>query len=359
LEAKLVDGSTVWYGRPVRGCRASIVAAVLPVAVSITSPLGAAEPTNDSAWGVVVFAVDPQSKDAQAMVDAVRAHLTGLPVRLVIDAGNGSSGNGAETKDGSRRIGTLTIDPGTPGEWVVSFTEPAIDTTLVRRIRVKPQGTRVALEEAAIVVRSMVEAILDGGHVGIARAARPNEEPTASPASAFSLRPRYGIAATAAYLGTTFAPGLGWQSGGVIGLRWQSGGLYLGLAVEIFAPITTNTPPVSLLLVRRPGAIIAGYEGGSRVAPTIEIELMADYVSRSNVRTEDSLEPTPPDSRWYFGMGAMGGVSWYFLPRFRLLGQGGADWILNPYSYIVPSSVIVRSASVRPKLGVGLAIDVW
>src|SRR6185503_11501328 len=133
------------------------------------SPLGAAEPNNDSAPGIVVFAVDPQSRDAQAMVDAVRAHLTGLPVRLVIDTGNGAAATG-EAIDGARRIGTLTIDPATPVEWVVSFTEPAIDTTLVRRIRVKPQAKRVALEEAAIVVRSMVEAILDGGHVGIARA---------------------------------------------------------------------------------------------------------------------------------------------------------------------------------------------
>jgi hypothetical protein len=255
--AKLVDGRTVWYGRPVLGCRVSIVAAVLSAAASITSPLRAAEPTNDAAWGTVVFAVNPQSPDAQAMIDAVRAHLTGLPVRLVVDAG-GSAENDAETKDGSRRIGTLTIDPGTPGEWVVSFTEPAIDTTLVRRIRVKPQGKRVALEEAAIVVRSMVEAILDGGHVGIARGAR-GEIPIA-PASSAAQRSRNGIAATAGYLGTTFAPNLNWQSGALLGLRWHWGELYAGVIFEIFAPIQTSATaesPVPILLVRHPGAIVA------------------------------------------------------------------------------------------------------
>ena len=341
------------------GCRAPVVAVGLSL-VSITPPLGAAEPPNDGATGVVVFAVDPQSKDADAMVEAVRAHLTGLPVRLVIEGANGAAGaNGDMAKDGSHRIGTLTIDPGTPGEWVVSFTEPAIDTTLVRRIRLKPQGKRVALEEAAIVVRSMVEAILDGGHVGIARPGQPDEGPIAPLPSSVAWRPRRGIAASAAYLGTTFGPGLGWQSGGVLGLQWHANGLYAGIAVEIFAPITTNTTPVSLLLVRRPGGIVAGYEGPSRLAPAIEVELLADYISRSTVKTEGGYQETPPDSRWFFGMGVSAGVSWSIVPRFRLLAQGGADWIINPQSYVAPPHFIVQPASVRPKISIGLGVDVW
>jgi hypothetical protein len=340
----------------VRGCRASIAAAVITLVASTALPLRAAEPPSEGAPGIVVFAVDPQAKDAQAMIDAVRAHLTGLPVRLVIDTRSGASGNGSEpAKDGSHRIGTLTIDPATPGEWVVSFTEPAIDTTLIRRIRVKPQGKRVALEEAAIVVRSMVEAILDGGHVGIARL-RTDEGAAATTTSA-AWRPRRGLAATAGYLGTTFGSGLGWQSGGIIGLRWQAGGFYAGIASEIFAPIATDTAPVSLLLIRHPGAIVFGYEGVSRVAPTIEVEMMADYVTRSNRRTEGGYEETAPDARWFFGVGAMAGVSWSMLPRIRLLAQGGIDWILNPYSYVAPPFVILQSASVRPKLGIGIGVD--
>ncbi len=355
--AKLVDGGPIWYGRPVRGCRASIAAAVLSLVASTALPLHAAEPVSESSPGIVVFAVDPQAKDAQAMIDAVRAHLTGLPIRLVIDPrGGAASGSGSEpASDGSHRIGTLTIDPATPGEWVVSFTEPAIDTTLVRRIRLKPQGKRVALEEAAIVVRSMVEAILDGGHVGIARPGLRSDEGSA--VSSAPWRSRRGITATAGYLGTTFGSDVGWQSGGMIGLRWHSGAFYAGIATQIFAPIATDTTPVSLLLVRHPGAIVVGYEGVSRLAPTIEVEIMADYVTRSNRKTEGGYAETAPESRWFFGIGAMAGVSWYFLPRIRLLGQGGIDWILNPYSYLAPPYVIVQSAAVRPKIGIGVAVD--
>ena len=210
-----------------RGCRVSTVAAVLFPVVSLVAPLRAAEAPAEAGAGVVVFAVDPRAKDTQAMVDAVRAHLTGLPVRLVIEPPGAS--RLPDATGAGRILGTLTIDPGTPGEWVVSFTEPAVDTTLVRRIRLKPQGTRVALEEAAIVVRSMVEAILDGGHVGIARAAEVAQEGRGSAGRAS----RHGLALTAGYMGTTFASRLGWQSGALIGARWQLAPLYAGVTYGI------------------------------------------------------------------------------------------------------------------------------
>ena len=345
-----MDGSPIWYGRPVRGRRDSIAAAVLILAASIALPLAAAEPISDASPGIVVFAVDPQAKDAQAMIDAVRAHLTGLPVRLVIDPGGSDNG-----QYNAHRIGTLTIDPATPGEWVVSFTEPAIDTTLVRRIRLKPQGKRVALEEAAIVVRSMVEAILAGGHVGIAR---PRPEESAVPPSGAVWRQRQGITATAGYLGTTFGKGLGWQSGGNIGLRWQTGGFYAGIATQLFAPMTTNTYPVSIILLRHPGAIVLGYEAEARLAPTIEMELMVDYVTRDNGPTAEGFQSTPPASRWFFGVGAMAGLTWSIVPRIRLLAQAGIDGIINPYSYVAsPNVFILQSSSIRPKLGIGLGVD--
>ena len=351
-----MDGGTVWYGRPVRGCRAPIAATVFSLVVSIASQLGAAEPTADGGIGLVVFAVDPKARDAQAMVDAVRAHLTGLPVRLVIGADSGETGADAGSGGSGRVLGTLTIDPATPGEWVVSFTEPAIDTTLVRRIRIKPQGKAVALEEAAIVVRSMVEAILDGGHVGIARPLRPaGEETSRAPAP---RGPRRGIAITGGYFGTAFAPGLGWQSGAQFGLRWQYGELYAGVAYAIFAPIETTRSGVSLRLSRYPGSLVLGYEGSSRLAPIVEVELTVDHVRRQTLQAE-GFDPTDSEGRWTLGVGGEVGLSWSILPRLRLLALGGADWMVNSYAYVAPSGIIVPASSVRPKVVVGLGLDLW
>jgi len=340
----------------VRGCRAPIAATVFSLVVSIASQLGAAEPPADGGIGVIVFAVDPKARDAQAMVDAVRAHLTGLPVRLVIGADSGAE-NSADAGSSGRILGTLTIDPATPGEWVVSFTEPAIDTTLVRRIRIKPQGKAVALEEAAIVVRSMVEAILDGGHVGIARPLRPAGEETSRAPGPRS--PRRGIAITGGYLGTAFAPGLGWQSGAQFGLRWQSGELYAGVAYAIFAPIDATKEGVSLRLSRYPGSLVLGYEGTTRLAPIVEVQLTVDYVQRLTQQSQ-GFDPTDPAGRWTLGVGAEVGMSWSILPRLRLLALGGADWMVNSYAYVAqPYAVIVEASSVRPKVVLGLGLDLW
>jgi hypothetical protein len=354
-----VDGGTVWYGRPVRGCRALIAAATFSLVASNASSLGAAEPTTDGSLGVVVFAVDPRSRDGQAMVDAVRAHLTGLPVRLVIDSESGGAPeSGANAGNGLRVLGTLTIDPKTPGEWVVSFTEPAVDTTLVRRIRIKPQGKAVALEEAAIVVRSMVEAILDGGHVGIARPSRPaGEDPSRAPGAARGLR--RVVTLTGGYLGTMLASELGWQSGAQFGLRWQSGELYAGIAYAIFSPIDVTSQGISLRLKRYPGSVVLGYEGTSRFAPIIEVELTADYVQRETLNAE-GFSPRESEGRWTFGAGAEAGISWSMLPRLRLVVMGGADWMVNSYAFVTqPYKVIIPASSVRPKVIVGLGVDLW
>jgi hypothetical protein len=352
----LVDGRVVWYGRRVRGCRVFLVAAVLFVVASFASPLRAAPSARDEP-GIIVFSVNPRAKDAQAMVDAVRAHLTGLPVVLMVDA---SASGGTAPRSGDSALGpilgTLTIDPVTPVEWVVSFNEPAVDTTIVRRIRLKPQAKGVALEEAALVVRSMVEAILDGGHVGIAKERADAAQP---PLGSVPRAKRWGFAGTAGYTGTTFATGLGWQSGAIVGLRWQWGEFYAGATYSGFPPILTETSPASIVLVRHPAALVLGYEGSSVVAPTVEVDLVVDFVSRTTSPPEDGYVATPPEARWSFGVGAQAGFSWSFLPRFRVLALGGADWMLNPAAYKVGTDVIVRSSSVRPKVSIGLGLDIW
>jgi len=358
---ELVDGRAVWYGRPVRGCRAFLAAAVFFASTtSMAAPLAAAEPLTEASPGIVVFAVDPKSRDSEAMVEAVRAHLTGLPVKLVTDTG-GTGGASSETGNGAGRLlGTLTIEPASSNEWVVSFTEPTIDTTLVRRIRLKPQGKRVALEEAAIVVRSMVEAILEGGHVGIVKP--PSEGGAANPAAGPSgvRLPHRGLAGTAEYLGTTFAKEVGWQSGLVLGLRWQFGELHAGISYSVFPEILTETTPASVVLRRHPGAITVGYEWPARLAPSIQVDLIADYIERRTESVEGDLSETPPEARWNFGIGARAGVAWSFLPRLRLLAHAGGDWMFNPPSYLVgPTTVIVHASPLRPKIAVGLAVDLF
>ena len=123
--------------------------------------------------------------------------------------------------------------------------------------------------------------------------------------------------------------------------------------------MATETRPASLLLIRHPGAIVFGYEGAARVAPILEVQLVVDYVRRHTIATDVGYVVTPDASRWMFGLGAQAGLSWSVLPRFRLLAQGGIEWMLNPYSYVALPDVVVTPASVRPKVAIGLGVDLW
>jgi hypothetical protein len=325
--------------------------------------LRGAETPGDAAQAVVVFAIDPRSPDAQAMIDAVRAHLTGLPVRLVVDRpGHSVSGAGAppepQAMPSGRVLGTISIDPATRGEWVVSFTEPAFDTTLVRRIKLRPQGTLVALEEAAIVIRSMIEALLDGGHVGIAKPAASRAAETSVGPGALTRGPRGSIAVSAGYVGTSFAAGLGWQSGASLGLRWFAAGFYVGAAYDIFPSIETDTRPASLLLIRHPGALVVGYQGSARIAPLGELGFWGDYISRYTMEIETGLARTNAQGRWSFGLALHAGICWSPLARIHVTARGGAEVVLNPYAYVVQGPVITPRV-VRPRLDLGVVIDVW
>jgi hypothetical protein len=172
--------------------------------------------------------------------------------------------------------------------------------------------------------------------------------------------PHRGPVGTAEYLGTTFAKGVGWQSGLVLGLRWQFGELYTGISYTVFPEILTETTPASIVLRRHPGAITVGYEWPARLAPSVQLDLIADYIERRTDSVENDLSKTLPEARWNFGLGARAGISWSFLPRLRLLAHVGGDWMFNPPAYLVgATTVIVQAAPLRPKVAVGLAVDLF
>ena len=131
--------------------------------------------------------------------------------------------------------------------------------------------------------------------------------------------------------------------------------------VQIFAPITTETPRIAPS--HSPSSVLFAATNGLPRGADDEIEVMADYVTRSNASTDDVYVPQPPASRWF-----LASAPWQALlgplASLQTLGARGADWIINPYSYVVvspnaPAQPIVQPASVRPKIAIGLGIDVW
>jgi hypothetical protein len=121
----------------------------------------------------------------------------------------------------------------------------------------------------------------------------------------------------------------------------------------------SETPVARLVLNRHPGAILVGYEAAARLAPTAELEMSADYVSRHTYFAEPGFVPTPDDARWSFGVAAKLGLSWSFLQRFRLMGRGGLEVMLNRYAYTTAPQTVITPASLRPRVELGLSVDLW
>jgi hypothetical protein len=134
---------------------------------------------------------DPGSEKQRQALTAVRAHLRGLAVELVADAAKrgGDLADRLRTSgalaSANEALGTFSIEQSADSSILVFFTEAGGDAILIRRLPPSEQSERLATEQAAIVVRSLVESLLEGGRIGVSHsvpvAGGTNESPTASP----------------------------------------------------------------------------------------------------------------------------------------------------------------------------------
>jgi hypothetical protein len=240
----------------------------------------------------------------------------------------------------------------------------------------------VALEQAAIVVRSLVEALLDGGNVGIApgagrslesksdapRARETTPTPRSAPDSSdvaaepeAAGRTEQGVALTAGTTTTQFAAGAPWQSGFSAGAQWlATPTLYAGARYTLF-PTATLTHADAVVSIRRyPLEALVGYRETGRVALNAEVGVVIDRVTRSTVSTAATLRATAPDARWLLAFAARGGFSWSPWKPLRASMRLGADFALVRYSYAIESGESVLSPSwVRPRVELELAACLW
>jgi hypothetical protein len=346
----------------------------------------------------IVLTFDASSEAQKQAIAAIRAHVSGLPAEVVIvpidhqrslDSRLAAAGSLAESR---QALGTFYLEIEPDGTLLIFFTEPGAEATLIRRLPPNDQGVRVALEQAAIVVRSLVEALLEGGSVGIAREAQragaaedaeapaePDSSPERSSAVPALLSPkatpppsdseaspgadsvRRWIAITAGYTATDFASLMPWQSGFSLGLQWLAAPvIYAGARYTLFPTYTVTTEDAVVAVSRRPIEALVGYRGPSPLALNGEIGLLVDAARRTTVSTAESLRPTAPSTRWMVSLAARAGFSWSPWSRVRASVRGGADFVLTRYAYKIDAAVAAPSPHwVRPRLELELAADIW
>jgi hypothetical protein len=379
-----------------------LLSTLLAAAVAVlphSTPVRAEESETSSKVSTILVTFDPGAVEQARVVAAVRAHLSGLPVRVLLKpvARSGSVGQsvataGALAKE-SDALGTFSIELGEDGAFLVFFTEPGGASALIRRLAPNDQGVRVTVEEAAIVVGSLVLALLEGRRIGMASAAdasakterpEPAPERPSGPESPVESAPTTGapddddddddddgernassaphtIAITAAYAGTDFSSSTRWQPGLTLGMRWIFLRPLHAAARYTFVPaLEGGTDETSVSIARHPGELVIGYLGTTRLAATAELGVVLDYTSRRTQINDPAFEPTPGSSRWTVAFGARAGASFSVVPSIQLAARGGADWLVTRYAYVTPDArAVVRPYRVRPRLDLELAVNLW
>jgi hypothetical protein len=371
---------------------------------------------------VIALVFDPGRREAEATVRAIESHLSGTGV-VVVEERVAQTGDllvwldAAQERARSRNaLGVFAIDSQAGAEVRVFFSEPDGEATLIRRIRRKPTSARVGLEEAAIVVRSIVEALRDGGHVGMveprrdedaepteptepiapARArepsTRPNPKLPRDPAMKISLKkvevdddladegvtdevdappapgPRrrgssrlsVGISA----VGTSWAVGEGWQFGPALGLQLRvTSALRAELEYSWFSDLRVERENATFALTRHPLAASLTYAPFRGLSPIFQTGAFVDVVSRRTESAAGTLRGTGDDDRWTWGFGGRVGVTAtpvHFL-HARLLG--GLELPTSKLDYVVDGdesrTTLLSMRSVRPHLQASIQAEVW
>jgi hypothetical protein len=348
----------------------------------------------------VILTFDASSEAQKQAIAAIKAHVRGLPAEVVVVPVEhaeslaqqlAASGSLAASRNA---LGTLHIQIAEDGALLIFFTEPEGEATLIRRLPANRQGPRVAFEQVAIVSRSLIEALIDGGRIGLVpetsrqpdaeveeepqSSADPAPEPSESldEAAPSELPPseaaredspnefaseRKWIAVTAGYTLTHFAAGMPWQSGfsaGVHGLVTPR--FYAGARYTFFPALTAGTDDAVVSIQRYPIEALVGYRGAGAFALHGEAGMVADHTLRTTVRTSSAFRATSPESRWTFAFAARAGASWAPAPRFRVALRGGADFVLTRYSYRLESGEAAPSPDwVRPRMELELAVALF
>jgi hypothetical protein len=346
-----------------------------------------------------VLTYDPRSERQQQALAAVRAHLQGLSVELVTesiapdrDFAARLAASGALATSHSA-LGTFSIEQGADRSILVFFTEPGGSATLVRRLPTSELDHRVAIEQAAIVVRSLVEALLEGGRVGVVAkgaesAAPPRGEAPASPEStrrprksgaaastpresstgAFTTEPRPAPGDAAShrffvflgYAGAYAGRELSWQQGASASARWLfAPTAYFGARYTLIPSSEVDTPAARISVTRRPAELLFGYAAGTWVLANLELSALFEQSSRETLATDAAFEPTRASSHWSFGMGPRAGAMLAPWAALRVAVRGGIDFMVAQPTYTTAEQTIAAPARVRPRLELEVGVGVW
>lgn len=316
--------------------------------------------------------ITPQSESrtaasARSLRAAAAGQLTELGVELLEVSQLPSVPNIRRARQVSKDMAPLAVVwlERTPDSLTVYFYDPAGPRLYARRL--EEVDTPAATEELAIMLRSAVIALREGGAVAMPELALPSPAPEprqplppAPAPSATNRRRTWGVAA--GYAGAWYARKTPVQQGLALSslLRPVEGPWLFGASYTHFTALNVEQQGVVTRLRRHAGEVFLGAE--LRIAPfwfVAQGALVGDLVDRTTTTARAPFVGTSPSQRWSWALSTRLGCALPLTPAWDVYLNLGADFLLNRFDHVVvgadgSAEAVVSPLSTRPRLELGL-----
>jgi hypothetical protein len=236
------------------------------------------------------------------------------------------------------------------------------------------ESAAAASEELALILRSAIQARLDGGDVAMAEIALPKPVVVAPPPAppvaplpekrvvTYAREPQ-GAVEVGAIL-TRPLREAHWQGG--LGLRtWtRVRPVRFGLGYSVFPGLTASSEQSKFSVQRHPMEAFVGYGLRSGDLDVIvESAFSADPIRRETTFSQVPLSGQQPRWRWLWAVSGRLRFDTHLASALWFTAAAGAEFPLNPYSFEVAvagkQQTIAQILPVRPTLELGLVLGWW
>lgn len=240
---------------------------------------------------------------------------------------------------------------------------------------VEADGSVTSQSEAiALILRSAIAAMLEGGAVTMTEIRLPPAAPAPEvverrpePARTSDGRTQAVLRAGASYVGTLFARDTPWLNGAAVLLtvKPRKSPWLLGVDYTHFSGLEMQGDGVTTRLERHPIEAFGGLQlRVSWLYLDVQTALSADYVVRTTERADDGLVSTAPSERWLWAFATRLGATVPASGPIQGVLNVGAEFLLNPFQQVIregnkSDEVVGALLLARPRVELGVMISVW
>lgn len=336
---------------------------------------GAVAPRSVLARRAVLLVPQNIETVAPELIVAIQAHAGSLAIELIVEevSGVGADGLGGAlarhrtlaARHGAVALIALELEPASM--ITIAITDARSARTIVRQVPFAPASRAMAAEASALIVRSTLLGLIEGGELGVVPIAPAQhdgapEQKTSPRGQALAPHTRVGL--VLGYIGGSFSEDVAWQSGlrgaltVAVDSRWS-----VAVGSALYGSVDLRSTTANLELRRHPFEAYVTYQReASDLRWTAEAGLLAEMLVLQRVEAAPGLEPSSEQTTWTVGVSARAGARWSVLRSATLGLLAGVDVMPWRVEYVAraPERASLQVTHLwRPRLELVASVPLW